>query len=136
MPLARPAAAPHAPAPHAVPTPPARRTVAAAPSAPAAQPAPAVPARHPVAPPAQTAAAHPIPPAPVGNPSAPSRRTVAVQRALADFGYGPLKPNGVVGPETTAAIERFERERKLPVTGQMSDRVVRELAAATGRPLE
>ena len=74
---------------------------------------------------------------PIGELIVPSpRRVLAVQRALADFGYGPLKPNGTVGAETRAAIEKFERERKLPVTGQISDRVVRELAAATGRPLD
>jgi hypothetical protein len=38
--------------------------------------------------------------------------------------------------DTQTAIERFERERKLPITGQASDRIVRELAAMTGRPLE
>jgi len=65
-----------------------------------------------------------------------SRRVLTVQRALGDFGYGPVKPTGVLGPETRAAIEKFERDRKLPVTGQLSDRLVRELAAATGRPLE
>ena len=43
---------------------------------------------------------------------------------------------GIVDPETQSAIEKFERERKLPVTGQLSHRVVRELAAITGRPLE
>jgi peptidoglycan hydrolase-like protein with peptidoglycan-binding domain len=68
--------------------------------------------------------------------AAPSKRVVAVQRALADFGYGQLAPTGVADPATKGAIERFERERKLPVTGQVSDRVVRELAAVTGRPLE
>lgn len=65
-----------------------------------------------------------------------SRRVLAVQRALGDFGYGPVKPTGVPGPDTRAAIEKFERDRKLPVTGQLSDRLVRELAATTGRPLE
>jgi peptidoglycan hydrolase-like protein with peptidoglycan-binding domain len=65
-----------------------------------------------------------------------SRRVLAVQRALGDFGYGPVKPTGVFGPDTRAAIEKFERDRKLPVTGQLSDRLVRELAATTGRPLE
>lgn len=68
--------------------------------------------------------------------AAPSKRVVAIQRALADFGYGQLAPTGVADPATKGAIERFERERKLPVTGQVSDRVVRELAATTGRPLE
>ena len=61
---------------------------------------------------------------------------IAVQRALADYGYGQIKPTGIVDAETQAAIEKFERERKLPVTGQVSDRVARELAAMTGRPLE
>ena len=67
---------------------------------------------------------------------APSRRVIALQRALAEYGYGQIKPSGIVDSETHAAIERFERERKLPITGQASDRVVRELAAMTGRPLE
>ena len=65
-----------------------------------------------------------------------ARRVLAVQRVLGDFGYGPVKPTGVLGPDTRAAIEKFERDRKLPVTGQLSDRLVRELAATTGRPLE
>ena len=65
-----------------------------------------------------------------------SRRLLAVQRALGDFGYGPVKATGTPGPDTRAAIEKFERDRKLPVTGQISDRLVRELAAVTGRPLE
>jgi peptidoglycan hydrolase-like protein with peptidoglycan-binding domain len=66
----------------------------------------------------------------------PARRVTAVQRALTEFGYGPLKATGVIGPDTRAAIEKFERERKLPITGQISDRLVRELSATTGRPLE
>jgi peptidoglycan hydrolase-like protein with peptidoglycan-binding domain len=71
-----------------------------------------------------------------GEPVVPSKRIMAIQRALADFGYGQLVPTGVLGAETRAAIERFERERKLPITGQISDHLVRELAAMTGRPLE
>jgi peptidoglycan hydrolase-like protein with peptidoglycan-binding domain len=73
--------------------------------------------------------------APVEKPVA-SKRVVALQRALADFGYGQIKPTGFVDAETQAAIEKFERERKLPVSGQASDRVVREMTAMTGRPLE
>ena len=64
------------------------------------------------------------------------QRVVAVQRALNDFGYGPVKATGTIGPETTAAIRKFESERKMPVTGQVSVRLIRELAAVTGRPLE
>jgi peptidoglycan hydrolase-like protein with peptidoglycan-binding domain len=67
---------------------------------------------------------------------ASSRRVLALQRALADYGYGQLKPSGIMDAETQAAIERFERERRLPVTGQPSERVVRELSAMTGRALE
>ena len=67
---------------------------------------------------------------------APSKRVIALQRALAEYGYGQIRPSGVMDAETQSAIEKFERERKLPITGQASERVVRELAAMTGRPLE
>ena len=67
---------------------------------------------------------------------APSKRVIALQRALAEYGYGQIRPSGIIDAETQAAIEKFERERKLPITGQASERVVRELAAMTGRPLE
>ena len=70
------------------------------------------------------------------NADASSKRVLAVQRALAEFGYGQIKPTGVVDADTRAAVERFERERRLPITGQISDRVARELASVTGRPLE
>lgn len=80
------------------------------------------------------------PPAPIpasrNDPAAGARRVAAVQRALTEYGYGQLKPTGTVGSDTQAAIQRFERERKIPVTGQMSDRLVRELTAVIGRPLE
>jgi peptidoglycan hydrolase-like protein with peptidoglycan-binding domain len=73
---------------------------------------------------------------PINEALAPSKRVLAVQRALAEYGYGQIKPTGVLDAETKAAVEKFERERKLPVTGQVSERVTRELAAITGRPLE
>jgi hypothetical protein len=73
---------------------------------------------------------------PVGDLITTSRRVASVQRALTEYGYGQLKPTGTVGSDTQAAIQKFERDRKLPVTGQMSDRLVRELTAMTGRPIE
>jgi peptidoglycan hydrolase-like protein with peptidoglycan-binding domain len=73
---------------------------------------------------------------PIADLIAPSQRVLAIQRALSDFGYGQIKPTGQYDPETRTAIEKFERDRRLPVTGQLSDRFVRELAAMTGRPLE
>ena len=71
-------------------------------------------------------------PASVGG----TRRVAAVQRALTEYGYGQLKPTGVVGSDTQAAIQRFEKTRKLPVTGQVSDRLVRELTASIGHSIE
>jgi hypothetical protein len=73
---------------------------------------------------------------PVGDLITTSRRLGAVQRALAEYGYAQLKPTGVMNAETQAAIAKFERERKLPVTGQMSDRLLREIAVLTGHPVE
>jgi len=68
--------------------------------------------------------------------SAASNRVIALQRALAEYGYGQIKATGIIDADTRTAIEKFERERKLPITGQATDRVVRELAAMTGRALE
>ncbi len=82
------------------------------------------------------AAADPAPADPIARLIAPSRRVTAIQRALTDFGYGQIKPTGQFDPQTKAAIEKFERDRKLPIDGQISDRLVRDLAAMTGRPLE
>ena len=90
-------------------------------------------------------AAIPRPPAPIPVSShsdaaavsgASSRRVAAVQRALTEYGYGQLKPTGAVGSDTQAAIQKFERARKLPVTGQMSDRLVRDLTAMIGHPID
>jgi peptidoglycan hydrolase-like protein with peptidoglycan-binding domain len=85
---------------------------------------------------AASTTAEPVPADPIAKLIAPSKRVMAIQRALADFGYGQIKPSGQFDPATKAAIEKFERDRKLPVTGQISDRLVRDLAATTGRPLE
>jgi hypothetical protein len=99
-------------------------------------------AANPVTKPTSAAAAPPShimrPPAsiPASSQSAGARRVAGVQRALTEYGYGQLKPNGAVGADTQAAISKFERDRKLPVTGQMSDRLVRELTAMIGHPID
>jgi hypothetical protein len=98
------------------------RATGAAPMAPANVPRPPAPI---------PASAHTETPANAGL-----RRVAAVQRALTEYGYGQLKPTGTVGSDTQAAIQRFERDRKIPVTGQMSDRLVRELAAMIGHPID
>jgi hypothetical protein len=60
----------------------------------------------------------------------------AVQRALNEYGYGPIKATGAYDDATRAAIKRFEKDHNLPPTGQITPRFRRELAAATGRPLD
>ena len=64
------------------------------------------------------------------------RRVAAVQRALTQYGYGQLKPTGTAGSDTQAAIRKFERERRIPVTGHISDRLVHELTAMIGHPID
>jgi hypothetical protein len=72
---------------------------------------------------------------PIGSLINSSRPLGPIQRALSEFGYGPLETNGTLGPNTRAAIERFERDHKMPVTGHVSDRLVRELSSMAGKPL-
>lgn len=76
------------------------------------------------------------PPAPIPVQSPAARRIAGVQRALSEYGYGNLKITGTMSGETQAAIQKFEREHKMQVTGQVSDRLLRELAAAIGHPVE
>jgi hypothetical protein len=73
---------------------------------------------------------------PIADLIGPSPRLQAVQRALSSYGYGQLKPTGLLDDPTSQAIEKFEREHKMPVTGRVSDRLVNELATLVGHPLE
>jgi peptidoglycan hydrolase-like protein with peptidoglycan-binding domain len=104
-------------------------------------PTPAAPAPAPVAPRAPTVrdpigemirmgGPVPVPPANVGR-SDSSDIVMSGQRALAKLGYG-VKADGIMGSGTRQAIERFEQDHKLPVTGEFNARTVRELAAASG----
>jgi rhodanese-related sulfurtransferase len=58
-------------------------------------------------------------------------RVAAAQRALEKLGYG-VSVDGVYGAGTRAAVQRFERERNLPVTGDLNARTLRELADRSG----
>lgn len=117
------AAAPVAPLPPSKPAPPPR---AASPAPAAATPvATAVPAAAP-------SISSLLPPGEV--PVSP--RIVEIQKALARLGYGPLRVDGRTGEATKQAIERFERDRRLPVTGDVSDRLIRELNAVAGLSIE
>lgn len=73
---------------------------------------------------------------PIADLIGPSPRIAAVQRALSDYGYGQLKPSGIFDDATSAAIAKFEREHRLPPTGEVCDRLLRELATMVGHPLE
>jgi hypothetical protein len=77
------------------------------------------------------------PPAPIPSVQITgSHKVAAVQRALTEYGYGQLKATGTIGADTVAAIQKFERDRRLPVTGQVSERLVHELNAMIGHPID
>jgi peptidoglycan hydrolase-like protein with peptidoglycan-binding domain len=102
---------------------------------PRAEPFAAAPPAEPVAtPPGSNSGG--TPPQSDQSAQVPSKLVKAVQQALADFGYGQVKPTGISDTDTHTAIEAFETMHKLPVTGQISDRFLHELAAVTGRPIE
>ncbi|MFN3251055.1 peptidoglycan-binding domain-containing protein [Roseibium album] len=58
-----------------------------------------------------------------------------IQKALSDLGYGPLKADGVMGSNTTAAIKRFELDRGLPLTGEPGSKTIENLEMISGRSL-
>jgi hypothetical protein len=80
----------------------------------------------------------------IGSSTAPSStsslgssaRITAVQRVLSEYGYGQLRLTGILDEPTGAAIQKFEADHKLPVTGRLSERLMSELAAMTGRPIQ
>lgn len=65
-----------------------------------------------------------------------SLRILSLQRTLSRLGYGPLRMTGTFGPDTKAAIERFERDWMMPVTGLMSENVFAKVAAVNGTPID
>jgi hypothetical protein len=121
--------------PVAVPAPAVATPVTAPPAAPAASLAPTPP-------PKPAASRDPIGDLirsgePAAAPSKPeAARIAAAQRALTKLGYGPLKADGMAGAGTRQAIERFEKERRLPVSGELTPRTVKELSAQAGLPIE
>ncbi|MCJ2087610.1 peptidoglycan-binding protein [Methylobacterium sp. E-005] len=68
---------------------------------------------------------------PAKKAEAESDPVLRAQKALTKLGY-PVKPDGAMGPGTRAAIEKFERSAKLPVTGEATGRTLRELVAKAG----
>jgi hypothetical protein len=67
---------------------------------------------------------------------ADARLVLLTQRSLIKLGYGPLKVDGVLGQGTRQAIERFERDLRLPPTGDLTPRTIKELSAQAGMAIE
>lgn len=66
----------------------------------------------------------------------PSARIAAVQRVLGDYGYGQIKATGTLDDATSAAITKFEKDHNMPSSGRVSDRLMKELAAMVGHPID
>jgi hypothetical protein len=73
---------------------------------------------------------------PIADLIGPSPRIAAVQRVLSEYGYGQIKPTGMLDTATSGAIEKFERDHKLALSGRVSDKLVSELGTMTGHPIE
>lgn len=68
-------------------------------------------------------------------PGKHAERTVtAVQKALRKLGF-PVKATGDFGVATRQALERFERDRRLPISGELSPRLIHALEARSGLPI-
>jgi hypothetical protein len=64
-------------------------------------------------------------------PAAPTRVLFArVQDMLARSGHDPGPADGILGPKTRAAIRAFQAAKKIPVTGEVSAELLRELKIA------
>lgn len=72
---------------------------------------------------------------PLGDLINANHRIISVQRVLTDYGYGQLKANGTIGPDTRAAIRKFEADRRHAQTGQISDWLLAEMAKLTGKTI-
>ena len=70
------------------------------------------------------------------KPVAGNPQLISAQRLLARYGYGPVHMSGTADRETHEAIERFERDRNMPATGEISERLMRELASYSGGTLD
>lgn len=60
------------------------------------------------------------------------KRIRLVQTGLSELGYTPGPVDGVLGDQTVQAIRDFEKDRRMKVTGKISDGLIRELHETTG----
>jgi Putative peptidoglycan binding domain len=68
------------------------------------------------------------------TPAARGKSVLAAQRALVKLGFV-LNPDGVAGAATRQAIERFERDHGLPVHGEVTPALSRQLSAEMGKTI-
>jgi hypothetical protein len=61
--------------------------------------------------------------------AADRQKVTEAQTALLTLGYAQVKVDGIWGPATKSAVEAFERDYGLPVTGDINERTLRELMA-------
>lgn len=74
--------------------------------------------------------------APMPAAAQASEQTRIVQQALADGGYQPGDIDGLYGDMTKAAIEAFQRDAGLAVTGQITPGLVQQLTNPQPREIE
>jgi len=63
---------------------------------------------------------------PVEKPASPAL-VMKIQKALSGMAYANVKVDGIPGEATRAAIRSFEKNYRLPVTGEPSERVLKKL---------
>lgn len=68
---------------------------------------------------------------PMGEAAEKDKNVLFAQKALAKLGYG-LHQDGVLGGTTRQAIEKFERANGMPVTGELTQKILRKLSAKSG----
>jgi peptidoglycan hydrolase-like protein with peptidoglycan-binding domain len=68
----------------------------------------------------------------IAKPSVPDPRVQLVQSGLSELGYSPGPVDGLLGDQTRDAIRKFERDRRLPASGEISVRLIDELRKITG----
>jgi Putative peptidoglycan binding domain len=71
----------------------------------------------------------------VVTPAVSGKSVMTAQRALQKLG-APVKPDGDYGAVTRKAVEAFQRDNHLPVTGELTAKTRRALAARSGLPVE
>ncbi|MTH97283.1 peptidoglycan-binding domain-containing protein [Roseibium sp. RKSG952] len=68
-------------------------------------------------------------------PADADRKLAVVQQLLSDLGYGPLAADGLMGANTEMAIQRFQLDRGLPITGEPTPDVIERLERVSGQTI-